>query len=442
MTTDAEYTVLPDGSIRVYFPQNGASVVLEGAREFGVAPDLDHWHDYFADFRIFNAAENFAEYLPPDHSKLNVNITLEDVELALLQQAAPEWEDFTYSRGMPADTTPVETGSFTDTFGPGQVWHTVSESNGSLIVVNVTTPDHELHPGYVVRTVYSTGSGSDLEYHVATLGIRNSSSMGAITPLVNNIAGVFLFSDGRTVSEQAISNALEREEGCFVAGTAISMWDGTEKPIEEMVPDDVVTAYDEDGNLVAGRVTRVFCHQAAHVLDIFGLMVTPGHVALCGDGPFEGQHVPMIDILRSDGALVRKDGAKVRAGTNVPLGDPGDAFIWAITGDSIDDGGIRVRHKGQIRLGTRYITDDGHDISVLDLIAAGGGVVCDDGLVQSAAGGPRMPFHWPFSDRLPKPEDYVLRRSRLRLSDIYAADEWESVRSRTTAPDYIGGRRS
>lgn len=45
---------------------------------------------------------------------------------------------------------------------------------------------------------------------------------------------------------------------CFVAGTKISMWDGTEKPIEQVVPDDVVLSYDKDGTLKPGRVTRTF----------------------------------------------------------------------------------------------------------------------------------------------------------------------------------------
>ena len=91
------------------------------------------------------------------------------------------------------------------------------------------------------------------------------------------------------------------------------------------------------------------------------------------------------------------------------------------------DGTTRVRHKGLIRLGTRFITPDGHDVSVMDVIAAAGGAVSEDGLIQAATGGPKMPFWWSFTDHLPKPEDYVLQRSGLRLEEIYRAEEWEAI---------------
>ena len=224
------------------------------------------------------------------------------------------------------------------------------------------------------------------------------------------------------------------ENGCFLAGTMIDMWDGTEKPIEDVRPDDWVTSYDRDGHLVPGRVSRVFRHQARHILDVFGLKVTPGHVTLCGDGPFDGQHVPIIDILRSDGALVRKDGTKVRASTGVPLGDMRDRLIWAVTGDTVPDGGIRVRDKGRIRLGTRFITDDGQDICVADLIFGRGATVTEDGLIQTGTGGTKMPYHWPFTAMLPNPEDYVLRRSAVSLTEIYRAAQWESVPPRLPPP--------
>ena len=234
----------------------------------------------------------------------------------------------------------------------------------------------------------------------------------------------------------ALNSFLERAgiEECFLAGTMIDMWDGTEKPIEDVRPDDWVTSYDRDGHLVPGRVSRVFRHQARHILDVFGLKVTPGHVTLCGDGPFDGQHVPIIDILRSDGALVRKDGTKVRASTGIPLGDMRDRLIWAVTGDTVPGGGTRVRDKGRIRLGTRFITDDGQDICVADLIFGRGATVTEDGLIQTGTGGTKMPYHWPFTAMLPNPEDYVLRRSTVSLTEIYRAAQWESVPPKLPPP--------
>lgn len=111
-----------------------------------------------------------------------------------------------------------------------------------------------------------------------------------------------------------------------------------------------------------------------------------------------------------------------RANTGVPLGDPADRFVWAITGDRLGPGAARVRDKGRIRLGTRFITENGHDVSVADLIFASGGIVTEDGLVQKEPGGPPLPFLWTFTEMLPKPEDYVLQRSSLHTETIGACD--------------------
>ncbi|MCA3446095.1 MAG: hypothetical protein INF93_05140 [Rhodobacter sp.] len=67
--------------------------------------------------------------------------------------------------------------------------------------------------------------------------------------------------------------------------------------------------------LVPARVTRTFANDVAHVLDFHGTGVTPGHAFLCGAGRFQGRHVPLLDILRDDGAVVRQDGSLMRAAT-------------------------------------------------------------------------------------------------------------------------------
>lgn len=221
---------------------------------------------------------------------------------------------------------------------------------------------------------------------------------------------------------------------CFLAGTAIALFHDPSKRIEEITCGDLVLSFDETGRMVPGRVTRTFQNIATTILDVHGLMVTPGHVTFCGEGRFAGRHVPIIDILRSDGALVTKDGEKLRAGTNLPVGSKGDQLIWAVTGERQADGTFRVREKGQIRLGTRYITHDGRDLSVMDLIDAAGGEVTEDGLISTGAVDAGAPFLWPFSEHLPTPEAYVLQRSQTTLPDIYAANEWEALRPQMPAP--------
>jgi len=146
------------------------------------------------------------------------------------------------------------------------------------------------------------------------------------------------------------------------------------------------------GDLREGRVNRTFQHTVPHILDLFGLKVTPGHAMLCGDGKYAGRHMPIIDILRADGVLVLKDGTKVRAATFTPLGSIEDRFVWAITGDR-EGLGIRVRDKGRIRLGTRILTEDGEHISVAQMIAEMGAFLGSDGNLHSKQNFPGTPFH-------------------------------------------------
>lgn len=211
---------------------------------------------------------------------------------------------------------------------------------------------------------------------------------------------------------------------CFLAGTSILLADGTEKPIEEIAPGDWVMSYDAAGNLVPGRVSRTFQKDAKHILDFFGLMVTPGHVMLCGAGRYAGRHVTLLDILRSDGAVVRADGALIRAATGAVVGSDLDAEIEVVTGTARPQGFV-VRAAGRLRMGTRVILENGADLSLAELIAANGGRRTEAGLIASAAG--EGPFVWPFGPSLPPPEDYVLARSAVTLAEIYAAAEWETA---------------
>lgn len=262
----------------------------------------------------------------------------------------------------------------------------------------------------------------------------------------------------KTSSGESGSNirpVVRPDDFCFIAGTQIDMWPtdpsiqpntngaydenlvlskAWQKPIEDITPDDLVLSYDKNGHLKPGRVTRLFRNQSTHILDFWGTGVTPGHVYLCGDGEFKGQHVPIMDILRSDGALVMEDGTQIRAATGCKLGSMGDRMIHAITGETQPCGRTQIQEAGQIRLGTRVITPEGEDISVLDLVFSNGGMLTDDGYIKTDISGEKMPFRWRFSEHLPKPEDYVLQRSATTMQDIYQANEWEAVQPQMPAP--------
>lgn len=183
----------------------------------------------------------------------------------------------------------------------------------------------------------------------------------------NGIPGDYDVGQGLTLEEARKAARKEAPPECFLSGTLVDMWplalpllpypDGTyddalilshvwHKAIEDIAVGDVVVSYDGDGCLKPGRVSRVFRNVATHILDFWGTGVTPGHAYLCGEGVFAGQHVPVMDILRSDGAIVRDDGGLIRAATGCEVGSPGDRMVHVIVGDRQANGQIRVRGGG------------------------------------------------------------------------------------------------
>lgn len=264
---------------------------------------------------------------------------------------------------------------------------------------------------------------------------------------------------------QAIQGSLTFNAGpeCFLADTPVSMWpldvkpdaNGRydqdevrakiwEKPIQHVKIGDWIVSYDKQGLLIPGRVGKTFQNDVRHILNVHGLKMTPGHVTYCAkvegeDNPFADTHVPVIDILRSDGALMKVDGSTVRAGTGAPVGSLEDRKVWAIAGPIGPDGKCDIREKGQIRLGTRHILSDGTIVSVLDKIKAAGFMITEDGQLTTGPGEPAGAFHWTFTEHLPKPEDFVLALSEVTLQDIYEANEWEAVKPKMPKPASFTG---
>lgn len=222
---------------------------------------------------------------------------------------------------------------------------------------------------------------------------------------------------------------------CFAPGTPVTMADGTIKPIEDVQPGDEVLSYDADGELKSGRVTRTFVNEVRCLLDLHGLMVTPGHATFCAEGRFEGRHVPVIDILRSDGAMMRADGTKVRAATGAEVGSLDDRRVQCVlTRPAKDGSGLIAIGTHHMRYGTRTILEDGRDVSIRELVEAQGGTLTDQGLIEMPGIAPG-PFNWSaVQPMFPKPEDYVLARSGLTLDEIYEADEWETAQPEMPAP--------
>jgi hypothetical protein len=214
---------------------------------------------------------------------------------------------------------------------------------------------------------------------------------------------------------------------CFSAGTPILLPDGTTRPIETILPGDVILSYDASGTLVPGRVTRTFRNEVSHLLDVHGLKVTPGHATLCGDGMFKGCHVPIIDILLSDGALVQADGTLIRMAINAPVGSRADAFVKVAVAATPEDMQGDTLAEAEMRVGTLLFDREGVPISVLDCLTAEGYAFDPEtGLIAKPGEAPH-PLFW--FGRLPRPEDYILTRSRETLEGILVDGEWEGSRS-------------
>lgn len=275
---------------------------------------------------------------------------------------------------------------------------------------------------------------------------------------VANFEQVFIVYEGQGAS-RTITQVIPQNDFCFLGDTAISMWpldpnlkpgpDGIydqdvvrakiwKKPIRDIRVKDIVVAYDKDGNLVPDVVSRTMRNDATHILDFWGTGVTPGHAYLCGDGKHEGEHIPLIDILRQDGAIVLENGAKVRAATNWPVGSLPDQFIWVLAGHG-DGQKFQVTDKKQIRIGTRTIAPDGTDYGVLDHLVQVYGPLSEDGISQDGIDVTKQVLHWPYGDTIPNPEDYILQRSDLTLEEIYAANEWEQIGTRMPPPSSMVG---
>ena len=208
------------------------------------------------------------------------------------------------------------------------------------------------------------------------------------------------------------------------------------KPIELIRVGDWVVSHDKNGNMVPGYVPRTMTNDAKILLNFHGTRVTPGHVYYRPDSKKADKYETLIDVLRDDGMIEHRDGIKLRAATNVPVGDPRDGFVQAIAGKRKSDGTFEQSDAGRIRLGTRFLVGTGKErksFAVADLIEHGGGVVGEDELIR-VGDGEAMPFLWDFGEILPKPEDFVLACSGTTLEDIYKAAEWESQGPRLPAP--------
>ncbi len=180
---------------------------------------------------------------------------------------------------------------------------------------------------------------------------------------------------------------------CFLAGALIDMADGTQKPIERIKTGDMVMSFNGAANkgrgaLVPQRVISTTQNLPDAIINLRGLMVTPRHVTLKGEGGF----AEMRHILRDDGTLVERDGRLVRARSGLPVDSAGDIAVHVEYADPASGQTRVITARAGIPCG---VMNDGKTWKSLTLaIAESGGRVRADGLIEYPDG-IRMHAIWP-----------------------------------------------
>lgn len=320
-------------------------------------------------------------------------------------------------------------------------YNTITVSSNGTVIKTENFPGDADHPNVKVEFTIYDSQGNIISQGTTNIGDSQlAADMAAgIAPRVNpQCFGPEVPIDMWPLDPEFAPNPNNSHEQYDQEAVRAKIW---KKPIEQIRVGDYVVSHDKNGNMVPGYVPRTMTNNAKILLNFHGTRVTPGHVYYRPDSKKTDKFETLIDILRDDGVIKHQDGTLIRAASDIPVGDPRDGFVKAITGTRRSDGGVDANDQGRIRLGTRFIVGEGKDrksFAVADLVKAGGGVVGDDELIRVGDSEP-MPFHWDFGVTLPKPEDFVLACSGTTLEDIYKAAEWESQGPRLPAPMVLDG---
>ena len=129
--------------------------------------------------------------------------------------------------------------------------------------------------------------------------------------------------------------------GCFTADTPVLMADGKTKPIADVRVGDVVTAFDELGNLVSRKVIKTYVHQNRQAFLLNGLKTTAGHLFLTASGEFKlvGNLKEGVDVL------VNKEGVDISSWSLIPIDGTHTVYNFAVeTSHTYIAGDFRVHN--------------------------------------------------------------------------------------------------
>lgn len=258
-------------------------------------------------------------------------------------------------------------------------------------------------------------------------------------------AGKILLKSDTINLIQTINFIDPAKDRCFLAGTPILMADDTEKPIEDIVPGDVVMAFDPVATRGLGpsspkRVRRVFQNITKTVLDLRGLEMTPGHVVLSDNGEW----LTIAAVLKADRALVedRSTGpVLVRARTGRVIGSDEDLPVL-VTWEDPQTGRL---HRAEVRAGIPAIArvvEDRTELWTLGRVLAHQGYRLEpSGEILDASGRRFHATPWPGSTPFDAPimHDWIISVDGIAwvpdwIADLSAEDERQAVNETVHGP--------
>jgi hypothetical protein len=173
-----------------------------------------------------------------------------------------------------------------------------------------------------------------------------------------------------------------------------------------------------------GCVTRTLAGTGDRVLTCRANQSNDRYPSLgCGDARAYSQS--------GGGAPVRANGSFVRIATNAPVGSTEDAFVKVACARTPEDMQTSSATKGEMRVGTLLFDRDGVPVSVLHCLTPEGYAFDPETGLIAKPGEVPHPLFW--FGALPRPEDYILRRSQDTLEGILTDSEGEGSRSQLIA---------
>lgn len=181
----------------------------------------------------------------------------------------------------------------------------LSQSNYDAALLSGDLSSLQLDQGYVALLKHDGELSLD---DLKTGFIQDSQILLNVEQLVS-VNGVMVLTPGTAFLGSDARRNLPPEARCFGEGTVISMADGSKKAIEKIQVGDWVAAFDEEGVVRPGLVTKTFVSPSEDLRILDGTtFVTSQHPFLTQDGDF----LPIAEIVAQSLPVFDANGAPVR----------------------------------------------------------------------------------------------------------------------------------